>query len=697
MTLTLPDGTAAPADAARDLSALFDPASVAVIGASNDQTKYGNWIAVQALRGDRRRPVHLVNRRGEPVLGRPVHRRAVDAPGGVDLAVIAVPAAGFADAVDDALAAGARAIVGITAGFAELGEEGRQRESALAARIRQAGAVLLGPNCLGVLDTTSGLRLASNDMPAGPVGFISQSGNMALELGRHLERDGLGFSRFASLGNQADLTAADLIHGYTAHDGTELIALYCEDFGDGRAFARAAADAVGAGKPVVLLTVGAGQASMRGARSHTGALTSDLAVIDAACRAAGVDRVASVAELAHLLGALHRNRRGGGRRVAVIADGGGHASLASDLAEAHGLVVPEFGASLTSALAAELPPSAGTTNPVDLAGAGEQDITSFGRVLDLALSADEVDAVLVTGYFGGYGGYGEALANAERATARVMAEHVRAHGKPVAVHTMYAERPAATELKDQGVCVFGAVEHAAGVLGRIAERSERPAPRVPALPNPAAPATADDYWTARELLRNVGLPFPAARLVHTEDEAATAAREIGGPVVLKAMGLLHKSDAGGVALGLADETGVRAAHADMTRRLAPPGYCVEAMADTTDGVELIVGVRRDPRFGPVALVGLGGVFTEVLRDVRLALAPVTAAEAESLLARLTAAPLLHGTRGRPAVDVAAAARAVEAITAVAAAHPEIDELEVNPLLVTPEGCLGLDARLVLGS
>ncbi|MFF4825428.1 acetate--CoA ligase family protein [Streptomyces sp. NPDC001312] len=696
MTVALPEGTSAPGDA-RDVSALFDPASVAVIGASNDQTKYGNWIAVQALRGDRSRPVHLVNRRGEDVLGRPVHRRAVDAPGGVDLAVIAVPAAAFGDAVDDALAAGARAIVGITAGFAELGEEGRQREAALAERIRQAGAVLLGPNCLGVLDTTSGLRLASNDMPAGPVGFVSQSGNMALELGRHLERDGLGFSRFASLGNQADLTAADLVRGYTEHDGTELIALYCEDFGDGRAFARAAADAVRAGKPVVLLTVGAGQASMRGARSHTGALTSDSAVIDAACRAAGVDRVATVAELAHLLGALHRNRRGGGRRVAVIADGGGHASLASDVAEAHGLLVPEFGARLTSAMAAELPPSAGTANPVDLAGAGEQDITSFGRVLDLALSADEVDAVLVTGYFGGYGGYGEALADAETATARVMAEHIRTRGKPVAVHTMYAERPAARELKAQGVSVFGSVEHAARVLGQIAERAERSAPHVPALLEPAVPVAADDYWTARELLREGGLDFPAAHLVRTEDEAAAAAREIGGPVVLKAMGLLHKSDAGGVALGLADETAVRAAHADMARRLDPPGFCVEAMADTGGGVELIVGVRRDPRFGPVALVGLGGVFTEVLRDVRLALAPVTAAEAQALLARLAAAPLLRGVRGRSAVDLPAAARAVEAITAVAAAHPEISDLEVNPLLATPKGCLGLDARIVLGS
>ena len=232
----------------KDLSALFAPRSVAVVGASNDSTKYGNWISVQALRGRHRRQVHLINRRGEPVLGEVTCRRLTDLGRPVDLVVIAVPAAGFADAVDDALAVGARAIVGVTAGFAEVGDEGRTLEAELAARVRSRGAVLLGPNCLGILDNSRALHLTSNPMPPGPVGLISQSGNLALEISAVLETQGLGISRFASLGNQADLTAADLLEAYATDEATELIGVYCEDFRDGRGFVRTAGSVAEAGR-----------------------------------------------------------------------------------------------------------------------------------------------------------------------------------------------------------------------------------------------------------------------------------------------------------------------------------------------------------------------------------------------------------------------------------------------------------------
>ncbi|POX39129.1 CoA-binding protein [Streptomyces sp. Ru73] len=691
MTLLTPESRAG----ARDLTALFAPRAVAVVGASNDQAKYGNWLSVQALRMRGRRAVYLVSRRGEPVLGEPSYRTLADLPEPVDLVVIAVPAAGFEAAVDDALAAGAKAIVGITAGFGELGAEGRAREAALAARVRAAGAVLLGPNCLGVLDSTTGLYLAPNPLPAGTVGLLSQSGNVALELSRFLTDRGLGFSRFASLGNQADLGAADLIRSCAADPGTELIAVYCEDFGDGRDFVAAAADAVAAGKPVVLLTVGGSAASVRGAKSHTGALTSDTSVIDAACRAAGIDRVTSPRQMADLLTALHRFGPSRARRVAVLADGGGHAALACDLAEAQGLSVPEFGPELSAALRAGLPPSAGVGNPVDIAGAGERDITVFARTLRLLLADPDVDSVLLTGYFGGYGSYGERLADAELATAAELGELVREHGKPVAVHTMCPGSAAVEELCRRGVPVFTAVEDAAQCLAMLARRAE-PDRRPGSADGSGGPVTDDGYWTARELVRAAGVAFPAARRATTPDEAAEAARELGGgPYVVKALGLLHKSDAGGVALGLADAAAVRAAAEDMAGRLAPPGFCVEAMAELTDGVEIIVGVRRDPRFGPVAMVGLGGITTEVLRDVTFALAPLVPAQARELLLRLGAAALLHGVRGRPAVDLDALAESVAAVATLAAGHPEIAELEVNPLLATPDGCVGLDARIVL--
>lgn len=682
------------ATAARDLTALFDPGSVAIVGASNDERKYGNWLSVQAIRMQGRRRVHLINRRGEPVLGKPTFRALADVPGPVDLVVIAVPASGFEQAVDDALAAGTRAIVGVTAGFAELGADGRALQERVTAKIRGAGALLLGPNCLGVLDSTTQLYLASNPLPAGRVALLSQSGNMALELAGFLAGRGHGFSRFVSLGNQADLGVADIIRSCTRHPGTDLIAVYCEDFGDGRAFVAAAAEAAAAGKPVVLLTVGGSEASIRGAQSHTGALTSDSAVIAAACRAAGIHRVASPRELADAAAALLSYGASSVRRVGVVADGGGHAGVGSDIVEAAGLSVPEFDASVSDALRALLPPSAAVSNPVDLAGAGEQDISSFAAVLKTVVSNEHVDAVVVTGYFGGYGHYGDTLARREIETAHEMARIAEEHGKPVVVHTMRYESEAAKVLADAGVPVFSAVEDAARTLA-VFGVGRTPSALPPLSASAEHPAQTDSYWEARELFRSAGVKFPDAALVESADEAAEAAGRIGYPVVLKAMGLLHKSDAGGVALGLKGEDELRAALESMQERLHPPAFCVEAMADLRDGAELIVGVQTDPRFGPVAMVGLGGIYTEVLKDVAFALAPVEPAAAREMLEGLRAAALLRGVRGRPPVDLDAAATAIAAVTAVAAQHPEISELEVNPLLATPSGAFGLDARIVL--
>jgi acyl-CoA synthetase (NDP forming) len=682
--------------APRDLEPLFDPRSVAVLGASNDETKYGNWLSVQALRMAGIRPVYLVNRRGESILGQPSIRSLAEIGATVDLVAVTVPANGFEAAIDDALAAGARAIVGVTAGFAELGAEGRAVQDRIVERVRSAGAVLLGPNCLGVIDSTTSLTLASNPLPEGRIALLSQSGNMALELSGFLKGRGHGFSRFASLGNQADLGVADLIRSCVEHSGTDLIAVYCEDFGDGRDFVAAASAAASAGKPVVLLTVGGSEASVRGAQSHTGALTSDSAVIDAACHAAGIYRVTSPRQLSDVAATLLAHGQHRVHRVAVIADGGGHAGVASDVVEAAGLSVPQFAPEVSAALRDALPPSAGVTNPVDVAGGGEQDITCFASVLETVLASRDIDSVLVTGYFGGYGDYGEGLSRAELEVAEHMAAIAHAHRKPVVVHTMRHDSKAAHVLADAGVPVFAAVDDAVGALA-ILDRATEPRP-LPELPDTASrPLTSADYWDARELFRHAGVAFPAARLVADVEEACTAASDIGYPVVLKAMGLLHKSDSGGVALGLNNAEALRAAAADMKQRLAPPGFCVEAMADLGSGIEIIVGVQRDPRFGPVAMVGLGGIYTEVLGDVAFALAPVDTVTARTLLENLRTAVLFRGVRGRPAVDLDAAAGAIAAITSIAATHPEIAELEVNPLLVTPNTALGLDARIVLTS
>ena len=678
----------------RDLKGLFEPDSVAIVGASDDPAKWGNWLARGALRGASRRAVHLVNRRGGEVMGLRAYRALAELPGPPELAVLAVPPAVLEQAAADAIAAGCRALVVITAGEAD-GDAGGTRDAALAARAREAGVILLGPNCLGVFDAAAELELVPNDLPRGSIGLLSQSGNLALEIGLLAEAAGLGFSRFVSLGNQAELEAAELIHELAQHDGTDLIAVYAEDFRDGRAFARAAEAATRAGKPVVLLAVEHSEATARAVRSHTGALASDSAAIDAACRAAGMERVHGPQELVDLAQGLLRAGRPRGRRVAVLADGGGHAGIAAALANSAGLELPALSTELKTVLRAGLPRTAAVANPIDLAGGGEADIHSFDRTACAVLGSGEVDAVLMTGYFGGYTRYAETLGRGEASVAEALARAAAASARPLFVQTMHPEAAAARALRHGGVPVYGAVERAVGVLARLAAGAERPARGVPALPGSAEPIVDDSYADARALLADGGIPFAPGRVVMTAERAAGAAAEIGYPVVVKALGVMHKSDVGGVVAGVGDEQALLSACADLRARLAPPALAVERMAPVEQGVELLVGARWDARFGPVALVGLGGLFTEVLRDVAVALAPVDAATALDLLLSLRAAPLLRGARGRPAMDLDAAASAIAALSRVAAAHPEIAELEVNPLLALPEGVLGLDARVVM--
>ena len=681
----------------RSLDALFDPTSIAVVGASADPAKWGNAVALQALRGKNRHTINLVNRRGGEVHGHPCVTSIDEVDGPVDLAVIAVPEAGFEEAVDAALAKGATAIVAITAGLGEAGAQGRAREQALIARVRAAGASLIGPNCLGVVDNTVDTYLSSNAFVRGDVALLSQSGNLAIEVDRLLSARGLGISRFVSLGNQADVGLVELIEACAADVATAAIAVYVEDFRDGRGFVEAAAAAVDAGTPVAVLAAGSSTAASRGAQSHTGSLTSDAAVIKAACQVAGAIRVETPRELADVLLALRQHASSRGPRVAVLTDGGGHGVVACDVAEARGLSVPALAEATQEVLLDVLWAQSSAANPVDLAGIGEQDPDSYARAFAALQAADDVDAILMTGYFGGYSSGEDGLTGlgpAECAAAKEIAVSA-AGGKPVAVQSIFPDAPACRLLSEGGVPVFAAIEDAAAALAAVAAPA-RTATVLP-MPDQADPVDATDYTASRQEFAAAGVDFVAAREIRSGEELAAAAGELRAPYVLKALGILHKSDAGGVVVNIASADELMEVHKHLVQKLDPPAFSVEEMADLRGGVELIVGARWDVRFGPTVLVGMGGTATEVLRDVQIGLAPVDEAEAARMLSRLRTAALLGEHRGRAAVDVAAAARAVAALSRYAAAHPEIAELEINPLLVTPSGATALDARIVTQS
>src|SRR6185437_12944722 len=491
----------------RPIAALFDPASVAVVGASDDTRKWGNWLAQGALRGEAHRPAYLVNHRAGEILGRPAYATLHDLPETPELVVIAVPGPAIAPTVETALELGARALVVISAGAG--GEQGGDHDAALAQRVRDAGAVLLGPNCLGVLDSGCRLELVPNPLPAGAIGLIYQSGNLALELGLMAAPEGLGFSRFASLGNQADLGATELVGAFAAHEPTEVIAVYIEDFRDGRAFARAAARAVAGGTPVIALAIDGSGAGSRAVQSHTGALASDGAAIDAALAAAGVHRVRTPRELVDAAQALLRAPAARGRRVAVLGDGGGHVSIAAAVAAQAGLEVPELSEVAMAPLRETLPAAAGVSNPIDLAGAAEQDVHVFDRIaLDL-LGSGEVDALLVSGYFGGYAEYGPETAADELHTAELMGAAVATAGRPVVAQTMYPYGPAAQALRRSGVPVYASVEQAAGALVLLAAHGAWQPETIPELPAPGPAATGDGYLAARALLAGAGIRFVA--------------------------------------------------------------------------------------------------------------------------------------------------------------------------------------------
>ncbi|SEB88792.1 acetate--CoA ligase family protein [Streptomyces sp. TLI_105] len=708
------------------LDALFDPRSVAVVGASADPAKWGYWLASGALAGRSRRTVHLVNQRGGNLDGVPFLPDLGSLATVPEQVVVAVPPPQVRPVVVQGLAAGARCFTVITSGGS-----GPQEERELAALVTSHGGRLLGPNCMGVVDTTTELRLSWGDFPAGGVGLVSQSGNLALEIGRLLARAGQGFSRFVSLGNQRDIDAADALDALIAHEATRVVAAYVEDFRDGRRLARTLAAAHAAGKPVLLLTLGRSEASGRAAASHTGALVSARAVVDAVCRDTGAILLESAGELvdtAVLLAAARHGpgqRRAGGQgrgqgsclglsravpvdaadgapaspeaaRIAVVGDSGGQGALAADALAARGLDVPVLDEATRAAVAAHLPGRGGCGNPVDLAGAGEADLRNYARITRALLDGGDTDATVLTGYFGDYATANPDQTREECEVAEELAEAAGRAGRLLVVHTMARDTPALTVLRQHGVPVYERIEQAATALAHAA-RPARATPYAPPerVPSPSRPVADGEYESVRTLLRSHGLDFPTAEFVGTADEAADAARRTGYPLALKAMGLAHKTEAGGVALGIADETALRAAFARMRDATGVTRYAVEEMAVHPHSVELIAGVRYDPAFGPVAMVGLGGVTAELLADTALALAPLTPGRARELLLSLRHAPLLTGWRGAPAVDLDAAADALCALARAACEHPELTELEVNPLLVHPGGAVALDAHGVL--
>jgi acetyl coenzyme A synthetase (ADP forming)-like protein len=680
---------------AASLRPFFVPASVAVIGASRRRGSIGGELFRNVLEADFDGAAYPVNRGGEPVAGVRGYGSISEIPDPVELAVICVPGARVLDAAEEALAKGVRAICVISSGFAETGAAGRERQEQLLALVRAHGARLLGPNCLGIASTKPKLNatFAPRALPPGRIGFSSQSGALGLAL---LEQSSarLGFSAFVSIGNKADVSSNDLLEWWEDDPETDVVLLYLESFGNPRKFARLSRR-IARRKPILALKAGATAAGARAASSHTAALAGSEAAVDALFHQAGVLRARTLEELVDVAGLLSSQPLPRGRRVGVLTNAGGLGILCADACEAAGLELPELADETRAALAEVLPGDGSVANPVDMLGSATG--PTYERAIPPLLADPRLDALIVLFVPPVVAGAPEVAAAIRRAVESVHTD------KPVLAAVMSA---AGTpfDLLESGVASFGYPESAARALGLVAERAEwlrRPAGTVPELhgiDGEAAGAVveaAGEGWLepadARSLLAAYGIPLVAEQTAANADEAVAAAETIGYPVVVKtAAAGAHKTETGGVALDLGDAEQVREA----VERIGGP---VVVQQYLSGGTELLAGAVQDPVFGPLVAFGAGGVFAELIGDATFRIAPLTDVDAEELVTGGKAGRLVAGFRGTPAADQGALEDLVHRLGRLAEDFPEVSELDLNPVIAGPDGCVAVDARVRVGA
>jgi len=681
------------------LRAFFAPASVAVIGASKRRGSIGGELFRNVLAADFAGAAYPVNLTGEAVAGVRGYSTIEEIPDPVDLAVICVPGEHVLESAEASLRKGVRALCVISAGFAEIGAEGVERQERLLALVRAHGARLVGPNCLGIAVPGIGLNatFAPGALPPGRIALSSQSGALGLAMLEKAAERGLGFSAFVSIGNKADVSSNDLLEWWEEDEGTDLVLLYLESFGNPHKFGRIAGR-IARRKPLLALKAGTTRAGARAASSHTAALAGSDAAVEALFRSAGVLRARTLEELVDVAALLSHQPLPRGRRVAVVTNAGGLGILCADACDAAGLELPELASETREALAELLPVEASVTNPVDLLGSATG--VTYLLALPHLLRDPGVDAVIALFVPPVVAGAEEVAAAIREAAEKVLSE------KPLLAVVVSAEgTPAALRDVDSPLAAFSYPESAAHALGLAAERAEwlrRPVGTIPVVDVDLAAArrvvdmalaTTDDAWlepaSARDLLTAYGIPLVPERLATTAKEAVAAAHELGFPVVVKtAAAGVHKTESGGVALDLAGDNDVRAA----AERIGGP-LLVQPMIG--GGVELLAGVVQDPVFGPLVAFGPGGVFAELIGGAEFRIAPLTDIDAEELVKGGKAGRLVRGFRGAPPADANALVDLVQRLSQLTQDVPELSELDLNPVLALPDGCVAVDARVRL--
>ncbi|TAK17124.1 MAG: hypothetical protein EPO35_03750 [Acidobacteria bacterium] len=708
----------APATSRTAMQCLLDPRSVAVIGASRTSGSLGRRVFDALESGGFAGAIYPVNAQATEIGGRRCYASARDLPPGVDLAVIAVPSAHVLAAADDALAAGVRSLVVITAGFAETGPVGAELQRQLAAKVTAAGARMVGPNCLGLINTKSRVNASFSPVfpPRGRVALSSQSGALGLTI-LELARDrGLGLSTFVSIGNKANVSSNDLLEYWENDAETAVVTLYLESFGNPRKFAELARR-IGRTKPIIAVKSGRTRAGVRAASSHTAALAASDEVVDALFESAGVIRADTIDEMFDIASAVSMQSLPAGRHIAIVTNAGGPGILAVDACERGGLKVSEFTRATRATLKSFLNEAASVGNPVDMVASAGAD--AYRRAIETVLSADEIDAVIVI-----YTPVDPAQSGMILDGIRAGIAGARATGnvKPVVACLMTdGARPEPLVVGGERVPVYVFPENAARALSKVTRYAEwrhgnfGPATRFSdvqtaqarALCASVIAARGDDWLRPdelRQLLAAYGIAITPGVAVRSADVAAERANELGYPVVAKltSPSLVHKSDVDGVRVGLGNDEELRAAFADLMRvaqtlSLADAAVLLQPMVGR--GIEMMVGVANDPLFGAVVGFGRGGTDVEIERDVHFRVAPLVDRDADALIRQSRALPRLLGYRGRPPADVPALRELLLRVSQLVTDVPAIVEMDLNPVMALPvgEGCAIVDARVRLAS
>jgi acetate---CoA ligase (ADP-forming) len=677
--------------AAASLRPFFAPASVAVLGASRRRDSIGGRLFRNIVEAEFTGVVYPVNRAGEPVAGVRGYRSVSELPEAPDLVVVCVPERHVLSAVEDALGRGTKAICVISAGFAEVGEEGRARQDRLLELVRSHGGRLVGPNCLGIAVSAPRLNatFGPHALPPGPIGFSSQSGALGLALLEKAEERGLGFSAFVSVGNKADVSSNDLLEYWEDDPDTSLVALYLESFGNPRRFARIARR-VARGKPILAMKSGTTATGARAASSHTAALAGSEAAVNALFHQAGVIRAGTLEELIDAAALLSTQPLPRGRRVAVLTNAGGLGILCADTCEAAGLELPTLSPETEAALREILPAEASVSNPVDMLGSATE--ATYEEVLPHLLADPGIDAVIAL--------FVPPVVASAQDVAEAVGRAATGAEKPVLASLISGEELALPA----GVANFDYPESAGRALGIAAARAgwlRRHAGSTPVLEGidrdaarivvASALEGREEAWLppheARALLEAYGIPLVPERVAGTAAEAAAAAVELGLPAVVKsAVPGAHKTETGGVAVGLESEAEVR----DAAERIGVPVLVQPLVAGSA---ELLAGVVQDPVFGPLVAFGPGGVFAELIGQAAFRIAPLTDVDVHELVTEGKAAALVRGFRGRPPADADALEDLLHRLSLLGDDLHEVAELDLNPVIAGPDGCVAVDARI----